>query len=266
MPKSKTESMSEEVEKRRQELQIVSDQVAGTYTPEQIGVIQKQVAKGASTVELAYFLNVCKSVGLSPFNKEIWAYKDKQQNLIIFTGRDGLLRKAQEHPEFAGMRSSEVRENDQFTMNIPAGKIDHSYGLKDRGQIVGAYAIVFRKTGEAAIEFAYMADHKPGNVSPYAPWARYPQLMIRKVAEAHALKKAFGMASGVQLEGDFVQEGEEVKPLGKRNVEDKEKEQLEAYIKQAGIDDLLAIPASKFEKYPELREVYDKRYDEIENN
>jgi len=254
------------LEKRRNELQIVSDQVAGAYTPEQIGVIQRQVAKGATIPELAYFLNVCKSVGLSPFNKEIWAYKDRQDNLIIFTSRDGLLRKAQEHPEFAGMRSAEVRENDTFTMNIPQGKVEHSYGLKDRGQIIGAYAIVFRKTGEATIEFAYMTDHKPGKVSPFAPWARYPQLMIRKVAEAHALKKAFGMASGVQLEGDFetTEEGE-AKPLGKRNVNDKEKKQLREYILSSGIDALMAIPSSKFDKYPELKEVYDQRFEELEN-
>ena len=85
--------------------QKVSD-ITG-YEPNQVAVIADQIAKGANSFELAYFLNVCKDMDLSPFKKEIWAYKDGKGNLIIFAGRDGLLSKAQKNPLFNGSYGKE---------------------------------------------------------------------------------------------------------------------------------------------------------------
>lgn len=170
------------------------------YKANEIAVISKQIAKGAEATELAYFLNVCKTVGLSPFNKEIWCYKDNKGNLIIFTGRDGLLANAQKRPEFNGIRSVEFCENDsELMIDIPNGKIVHQFDpRKDRGKILGAYSIIFRKDGEPTIEVADFKTYNKG----YNTWKTHPAEMIKKVSEAHALKKAFGM-SGVQVEYDW---------------------------------------------------------------
>jgi len=169
------------------------------YKPNEIAVIANQVCKGANAFELAYFLNVCKSLDLNPFNKEIWAYKDNRDNLIVFTGRDGMLSKAQKHPLYNGMRSSEVRKNDKIEIDIPNGKINHAFNpIDDRGDIVGAYCIVFRKGGEPLIEWSEMKVYDKG----FSVWKTDPVAMIKKVAEVHALKKAFGF-SGIQLESDF---------------------------------------------------------------
>ena len=92
------------------------------YKPNEIAVIQQNVAKGTSATELAYFLNVCKTMTLNPFNKEVWCYKDKRGNLLIFAGRDGFLSKAQQNPLFNGIRSSEVRENDKWFVDIANNK------------------------------------------------------------------------------------------------------------------------------------------------
>lgn len=210
-------SDSEKTE-RLQSLQIVSDQVGGIYQPEQIGVIQKNVAKGTTMNELAYFLNVCKTNGMNPFNKEIWCYKDHKKNLVIFTGRDGFLKKAQEHENYGGMRSSEVRKNDEFEADIPNGLIHHkvsSFG--DRGEIVGAYAFVFRLSGEATVELVKFSEYNKG----YSVWKTHPAEMIKKVAESKALKKAFGLLPNVQSEYDFDVKGEVVVPNNK--VSDDEK-------------------------------------------
>ena len=170
------------------------------YKPNEVVVIQQNVAKGTTATELSYFLNVCKTMKLNPFNKEVWCYKDKKGNLLIFAGRDGFLSKAQQNPLFNGIRSSEVRENDKWSMDIANNKIVHVIDkpLKSRGEIIGAYALVFRKNGEPTIEFADFSVYNKG----YNTWRTHPSEMIKKVAETHALKKAFGI-SGIQSEYDF---------------------------------------------------------------
>lgn len=170
----------------------------GEYTPEQVMIVQNSVAKGTTPDELAYFLSVCSTIGLNPFRKEVWCYKDNKKNLLIFAGRDGFLSKAQENPSFAGIRSCEVKQNDHFKIDVANNKIEHSVSFGDRGPIVGAYAIVFRKDGEPTIELAEFATYNKG----YNTWKTHPEEMIKKVAECHALKKAFGL-SGVISEHDY---------------------------------------------------------------
>lgn len=188
------------------------------YTAAEVAVIQNTVAKGTSKVELAYFINVCKSVGLNPFIKEIWCYKDAKGNLLVFAGRDGFLAKAQTNPFFNGIRSSEVCKNDVFKIDIANNKIIHEYGLEDRGDIVGAYAIAFRKNGEPTIEFVDFKFYNKG----YNTWKTHPSEMIKKVAETHALKKAFGV-SGIQSEYDFKENDGYVVPIGSKEDTDEQK-------------------------------------------
>lgn len=175
------------------------------YTPAEVAVVQNSVAKNTNKVELAYFLNVCKTMELNPFNKEVWCYKDKKNNLLIFAGRDGFLSKAQKNPFFNGIRSCEIREKDEWAIDIPNGIVKHliTKPLKERGNIISAYAFVFRKNGEPTIEIADFDTYNKG----YNTWKTHPTEMIKKVAEAHALKKAFGI-SGIQSEYEFdVQNG-----------------------------------------------------------
>lgn len=181
------------------------------YSENSVLVLKRMVAKDTSDTELMYFLSVAKSVGLNPFNKEIWCYKDGKNNVIIFTGRDGLLKMAQSNPTYGGIRSAEVRKNDEFEIDIANGRIHHkvvTLSSADRGDIIGAYAIVFRKEGESTIEMADFARYN----KPYGVWKTHPEEMIKKVAESHALKKAFGL-SGLQIEDDFEIKGEKVLPL-----------------------------------------------------
>ncbi len=167
---------------------------------EEINVLKATVAKGTTDTELAYFLAVCKTVGLKPFNKEIWCYKDNRDNLIVFTGRDGFLAKAQENPVFNGIRSCEICEKDEYELDIPNGIIHHKIKEigKARGKILGGYCIVFRLNGESTIEFVEFDTYNKG----FNTWKTHPADMIKKVAESKALKKAFGI-SMVQSEEDF---------------------------------------------------------------
>jgi len=165
----------------------------------EVAVIKQSTAKNTSNIELSFFIKTCQSMGFNPFNKEVWCYKDGKGNLLIFAGRDGFLSKAQSNPLFNGIRSSEVCQNDEIELNIPLGIVHHKINPKSsRGAIVGAYSFVFRKDGEATIEWADFATYN----KTYNAWKSHPAEMIKKVAETHALKKAFGF-SGIQSEYDF---------------------------------------------------------------
>lgn len=163
------------------------------FTPEQVSVIKKTVAKGTSDTELALFIYTASSTGLNPLLKEIWCYKDNKGNLLIFAGRDGFLKKAQQHPKYAGMRSASVREKDIFEIDIPKGVINHQIANESnaaRGKITGAYAVVFRKDEEPTVVWVDFETYNKG----YSAWKSHSDDMIIKVAEIKALKKAFGMA------------------------------------------------------------------------
>ena len=256
--------MNEVQQERVNALELISKQIGGAYSPEQIGVIQKSVAKNTTAVELAYFLSVCNSVGLNPFNKEVWCYKDHKGNLIIFTGRDGLLRKAQEQPLFNGIRSAEVCEKDQFSMDLPNAKVNHIHGMSDRGKVIGAYCMVFRKGGEPTIEWVSMDDFRPAHANGYSPWVKFPAAMIKKVAESHALKKAFGF-TGVQIEYDYEIIGDKAIPKGARPEKvDKDKEHVKSFIDNAvNGTELAQVPQEKLDKHPDLQELYDTRMEDF---
>lgn len=191
-----------------EELQTVSEQIEKMnydklsvqfgWTDIEIATIQSTVAKGTNKVELAYFLSLAKSLDLNPFNKEIWCYKDNKNNLLIFSGRDGFLKKSQQNPAYNGLRSSEVCENDVFALDIPNAVINHTIKGVDRGKIIGGYSIVFRKDGEPTIEWAEFKTYDKG----WNAWKTHPAEMIKKVAECHALKKAFGI-TGIESEYDY---------------------------------------------------------------
>lgn len=162
-----------------------------------VDIIKNSVAKGTTDAELKYFLAVAASTGLNPFQKEIWCYKSGS-DMLIFAGRDGFLANAQRKSDFKGIRSAYVCTGDKFKMNIVSGHIEHEFSQTDRGNIVGAYAIVKRDGMEAFIAWADFKEFNKG----YNAWKTNPGSMIKKVAEAHALKQAYSL-SGIDSEHDY---------------------------------------------------------------
>lgn len=166
------------------------------YSAEQVSVIKKTVAKGTTDTELALFIYTATSAGLNPLLKEIWCYKMRDR-LLIFAGRDGFLKKAQQNPKYAGMRSSSVREKDIFEINIPAGTVNHiitNESNKKRGPITGAYAFVYRRDEEPTLVWSDFETYTKDGANFDNAWKTHPDDMIIKCAEIRALKKAFGMA------------------------------------------------------------------------
>lgn len=258
----------EKTNPRQEIMQRVSSSVGEAWSAQQVDVMQQTVAKNTNEAELIYFLNTAKTIGLNPFNKEIWCYKDHKGNLIIFTGRDGFLKKAQEHPGFNGMRSCEVREKDEFSADVPAGKVHHnitSLSAEARGPIVGAYAIVFRKDSEPTIEFALSSEYKPKSPSAFSPWSHKESEMIKKCAESKALKKAFGFGM-IQSSDDWQVKEDKAIPLNaevKPQVNPEEVRTLDFINAATTYQQLKQVSPDLLEKYPAVSEAYDKKLDEL---
>jgi len=181
------------------------------FKAEEIAIIKQTVAKGTTDTELAYFLSICSSVKLNPMMKEIWCYKDGRGNLLTFAGRDGFLKRAQESKLWNGMTSAEVYAEDFFEMDLTNAKITHKPNFKDRKTILGAYAIVKPKGCE--LPTVEWADFKVYDKGQFV-WKQFPAEMIKKVAEIHALKKAFGIGI-LQSEYDFNVVNDTAMPLEK---------------------------------------------------
>lgn len=168
-----------------------------TFTDEQVQLMKDTVARGATDNEFSLFMHLAQSYGLDPFLKEIWCLKyASNQPATVFTSRDGYLKIASRSPEMDGIQSDVVYQNDTLD-KLPDGNVKHSYG-QPRGEIIGAYALVFRKDrSRPAYFYAPIKEYNGGN-NP--TWKKYPSAMIVKVAEAMALKRAFSISGLVTQE------------------------------------------------------------------
>jgi len=228
-----------------QQIQIYADK----WTPQEIEVIRNTVAKGTTDTELMQFLGVCRAVELNPLLKEIWCYKDGRGNVIMFAGRDGFLTVAQRDPRYKGLRSCEICENDDFSADIPNGKVNHTIKhmkRADRGVILGAYAIVY---GEG-LEPSVVVVNRDVYDKKTNAWATHPNEMLMKVAEIKALKKMFGIH--LQAQDDYQERDGIVIPIQadkpKTEVDEWRAQLLAAFEAYKGDDkaDLQAMAAEKF--------------------
>lgn len=208
------------------QLSEVRGQVAAapSWTPAQIELIKKTVAKGATDDELQMFLYLANKYNLDPFAKEIWfikrvkkikSGKDSYGNdkwdyprlangeidysdaeTTIMTSRDGYLKIAQDHPNYEGLISFPVREGDEFGVDAINYTVSHKFSAK-RGKIIGAWARCDRIGFKPQITFVDFTEY---NDEKSNTWKRYPSAMIQKVAEAFVLKRQFSITGLVTQE------------------------------------------------------------------
>ena len=185
--------------------ELATISTAPKWDARQVETIKKTVAVGASNEELDMFLSLARTYDLNPFLKEIWCIK-MGGRAIITTSRDGYLRIANRDQHFKGLVSDAVYANDKFAKTKDG--VEHSYSSGDRGQIVGAYALVYRDDRNyPTYFFAPFRDYyKRGGT-----WDQYPHAMILKVAEAMALKRAFSISGLVTQEEIGTETGTGVK-------------------------------------------------------
>lgn len=147
------------------------------YSQAQIDLIKRTVAKGATNDELKLFLVIANRTGLDPFSRQIYFVKRKSwqgEVGVTQTGIDGYRAIAERSGELAGMEDIVYDTEEAKHPNKATAKI---------------YRII------KGVRVPFIATARWNEYIPKAPndfmWHKMPYLMLGKVAEALALRKAF---------------------------------------------------------------------------
>lgn len=142
-----------------------------TINDDQVELIKRTIAKGASNDELALFIATANRLGLDPFARQIFAIK-RGGVMSIQVSIDGFRLAADRTGRYAPGRPTEYEHDDD-------------------GKLVCATAYVKKHVaGEwhEIGETSYLAEYVQ---SSNALWKTMPRVMLAKTAEARALRRAF---------------------------------------------------------------------------
>jgi phage recombination protein Bet len=210
--------------------------MVGDFTQEQVDLVKRTIAKGATDDELKMFIYLANKYGLDPFAKEIWFIKRVKKakdgkgqwgyprlpngdidysdaETVIMTSRDGYLKIAQQNSDYDGLIAFVVKEGDDFYIDADEYKVHHRFGT-DRGKIIGAWARCDREGRKPQLTFVDFSEYNTGK----GVWEKYPSSMIQKVAETFVLKRQFNISGLVTQEELNITQIDDPSPVAPVNV------------------------------------------------
>ena len=153
--------------------------------PAMVEVVRKTVCAKLDENQLLLYLAICKRKQVDPFT-EAYAFAEADGRLAFGLRIDG-------------MRALAMR-----TGQLASRKVETVFSEDDPPKLMGARATIQRLGMDSpVIEEAWMGEYAKAN----AMWAKFPETMIRKTAEAKALRAAFPDAlSGIYEPAELVKE------------------------------------------------------------
>jgi phage recombination protein Bet len=219
--------------------QLEKTQSTISFSKEQLELIKSQIAPEATNEELQLFLYTAKRSGLDPLARQIYCI---HRSAKLANGQYG--KKMTVQTSIDGFRVIAERSG------LYGGQGEPIFDYDDNGNPISCKVSVFKFRGdvryEAAVGVAFFSEYaqydKNGNLTGL--WATKKRIMLQKVAEALALRKAFAQdLSGLYTSEEMPNAEETVTPP--------------AYIKSHDNAEDLELAIDSCETNKELKALYD---------
>lgn len=190
--------------------------VVRSFSENEIETIKSSIAVGVSKSELDLFLSVCKRTGLDPFSRQIYCKASgsgSDRKFSIQATIDGFRVVAERSGKYRGQVGPQWCGDDGVWRDVWLDKKNPTAAR------VGVLRSDFQEPLFAIAKFdSYAQRNFKGELN--FTWAKMPDLMIAKCAEALALRKAFPNDLSGLYEATEMQQAEvDAKPVYSGDVE-----------------------------------------------